>query len=401
MFLASSFAVPAAAEEPRGILESSDDPPVAADSADPDVTLNPAPSPEPPLPAAPAPSAEPPAAASAPPAQPRTGFAYGTILNMLRDAPLARDAGFSVMMAFINWGAIEPSRGQFLFEQKDRWGQPVANDLTNVLNAARANNLRVALRLDAPPAWAGGAPHRLNPADLEDYVYHVVRYARGTLAYVEVFNEMNLPGEWGTSPVDPAGYARLLDAAYRGAKRVDPNVTVVSAAPSQRTGSLGGTMEDVDWLEGLYAAGGNNSFDALGMHAYLGNFDPSADPSCTPMCFRDIELYRNVMERHGDSAKRAYITEMGTLEATAVDLGPYEWMELPADKRAEGLVNALRMANANYPWILGATVFNLDYAASGMPSTSERVWFSLLNADRSPRQAYTSIKQARAGGYLP
>jgi polysaccharide biosynthesis protein PslG len=213
---------------------------------------------------------------------------------------------------------------------------------------------------------------------------------------------MNLPGEWGTSPVDPAAYARLLDGAYRGAKRADPNVTVVSAAPSQRTGGLGGTMEDVDWLEGLYAAGGGNSFDALGMHAYPGNFDPSTDPSCTPMCFRDIELYRAVMERHGDSAKRAYITEMGTLEATGIDLGPYEWMELPADKRAEDLVNALRMANANYPWILGATVFNLDYAASGtLPSTSERVWFSLLNADRSPRQAYISFKQARAAGFLP
>jgi hypothetical protein len=351
----------------------------------------------------------PPAAAPAPPpsaplpaAEPHAGFLYGTILNVLKDAPLAHDAGFGVMMAYVNWSSVEPSRGQFLFEQKDRWGQPVGNDLTNVINAARANNLRVGLRLDAPPAWAGGAAYRVNPADLEDYVYHVVRYAKGSLAYVEVFNEMNLPIEWGTSPVDPAGYARLLDGAYRGAKRADPNVLVISAAPSQRTGGLGGTMEDVDWLEGLYAAGGNASFDAMGMHAYLGNFDPAADPSCAPMCFRDIELYRAVMERHGDSAKRGYITEMGSLEANSVDLGPYEWMELPSDKRAEGLVNALRMANANYPWILGATVFNLDYAASGtLPDTSERVWFSLLNPDRSPRLAYTRIKTARATGFLP
>src|SRR5207302_8897231 len=145
-----------------------------------------------------------------------------------------------------------------------------------------------------------------------------VRYAHGAIAYVEVFTEMTLPLEWGTSPVDPAAYARLLAGAYRGARRADPNVTVVSAAPSQRTGGLGGTMEDVDWLEGLYAAGGNNFFDALGMHAYLGNFDPSTDASCLPMCFRDIELYRGVMERHGDSAKRGYITEMGALEANPI-----------------------------------------------------------------------------------
>jgi hypothetical protein len=342
-----------------------------------------------------------PAPAPMAPAQPRSGFNYGTIVNMLQSAPLARDGGFNVMMAYVNWSQVEPSRGQYPFEQKDRWGQPLANDLTNVLNAARASGLRLGLRLDAPPAWAGGAVYRIDPADLEDYLYHVVRYGRGTVAYVEVFNEMNLPGEWGTSPVSPAEYARLLAGAYRGAKRADPGVIVVSAAPSQRTGGLGGTMEDVDWLEDLYAVGGSASFDALGMHAYLGNFDPEADPSCTPMCFRDIELYRAVMERHGDGAKPAYITEMGSLEATSVDLGQYEWMELPSDKRAEALVKALRMANANYPWLLGATIFNLDYAAAGMPSSSERVWFSLLNADRSPRQAFSAIQTARRSSYLP
>ena len=83
-----------------------------------------------------------------------------------------------------------------------------------------------------------------------------------------------------------------------------------------------------------------------------------------------------------------------------MDLGPYAWMELPANSRADYLVQALHMASAEYPWLLGATVFNLDYA-SNMPKTSERGWFSLLNADRSPRLAFTRIQQARASGYLP
>jgi hypothetical protein len=357
-------------------------PPIAPEAA-------PAPAPEP-APAAPAPAPDP---APEPPPAPAPAA-----------LPLARDAGFGVMMAYVNWAQVEPSRGQYLFEQKDKWGQPVANDLTNVINAAKSNNMRLALRLDNPPGWTGGSVSRINPADLEDYLYHVARYARGSLAYIEVFNEMNLPGEWGGSP-DPAAYARLLEGAYRGAHRGDPNVIVVSAAPSQRTGGLGGTMEDVDWLEGLYAAGGNQFFDALGMHAYLGNFDPATDPSCTPMCFRNIELYRAVMQRHGDGAKNAWITEMGTLEATAADLGPYEWMETPGDKRAENLVNALRMANGNYPWILGATVFNLDYAASGtLPSSSERVWFSLIRGSTSApvfTEAYNRFKESRRNGYLP
>ena len=331
---------------------------------------------------------------------PPASFLYGTILNALDDAPLARDGGFTSMSAYVAWRAVEPSRGQYLFEQKDQWGRTAANDLTNVLNSARTSGLKVGLRLDAPPEWAGGAVYRLDPADVEDYVYHAVRHGAGTIAYVEVFNELNLPLEWGTSPVDPAAYARILGGAYRGAKRADPNVTVVSAAPSQRTGGLGGTMEDVDWLNGLYGAGGAASFDALGVHAYLGNFDPTADPACTPMCFRTIELYRAVMDQHDDSHKGAMITEFGTLEQTAIDLGQYAWMELATDVRADYLVQALHLATSQYPWLLGATVFNLDYASS-TPQTSERAWFSLLNADRSPRQAFTRIQQGRSSGYLP
>lgn len=329
-----------------------------------------------------------------------SSFAYGTILTSLDDARLAHDGGFNLMSAYVAWSSVEPTRGQYVFEQHDKWGQTSPNDLTNVINAARSNNLKVGLRLDSPPAWAGGAVYTLDPADVQDYVYHAVKYAGGTIAYVEVFNEMNLPLEWGTSPVDPAAYERILAGASIGAHQADPNVLVVSAAPSQRTGGLGGTMEDVDWLNALYDAGGAAYFDALGMHAYIGNQDPGADPTaCTPMCFRDLELYRAVMEQRGDAAKRGVITEFGALEQTSVDLGQYAWMELPSDMRAQYLVQALHMASTQYTWLLGATVFNLDYAG-GMPTSSERPWFSLLNADKSPRAAYTMIQQARASGYL-
>jgi hypothetical protein len=334
---------------------------------------------------------------------PQGGFGYGAILNSLDDAKLAHAAGFNVMSAYVAWSSVEPTRGQYLFEQHDKWGGTVPNDLTNVVNAAKSNGMKVGLRLDSPPGWAGGAVYLLNSADVQDYVYHAVRYGAGSIAYVEVFNEMNLPLEWGTSPTDPAAYVRILAAVYQGAKQADPNVQVVSAAPSQRTGGLGGTMEDVDWLNGLYDAGGAAYFDVLGMHAYIGNQDPTTDPTvCTPMCFRDIELYRAIMEQRGDSAKRAMITEFGTLEQTSADLGQYAWMELPSQTRAQYLVQALHMASTQYTWLTGATVYNLDYATSpSFPATSEQPWFSLLNPDRSPRMAYTQIQQARSNGYLP
>src|SRR5713226_9620854 len=116
-------------------------------------------------------------------AVPRAGFAYGTILNALDNAPLARDGGFTLMSAYVAWRAVEPSRGQYIFEQQDQWGRTAANDLTNVLNAARGSGLKVGLRLDAPPEWAGGSVYRLDPAGVEDYVYDADRHGLGTIAY--------------------------------------------------------------------------------------------------------------------------------------------------------------------------------------------------------------------------
>jgi hypothetical protein len=49
-----------------------------------------------------------------------SAFSYGTILNSLDDAALARAGGFNLMSAFVAWSSVEPSRGQYLFEQKDR-----------------------------------------------------------------------------------------------------------------------------------------------------------------------------------------------------------------------------------------------------------------------------------------
>ena len=334
------------------------------------------------------------------PPPPRNDFPYGVLLADIGNAPRAAEAGFRVMASTVSWRRTEPARGQYPFEQTDQWGQTAPNDVTNLINAARGNGMRFGFRLIDPPDWAGGSPAHVTPADLEDYVFHVLRYAHDSLAYFELFNEQNLPFEWGGAP-DPAAYARLMAAAYRGAKRADASIPVISAGPSQRTGGRGGSMEDVDWLDGFLQAGGGASIDALGVHAYLGNLGAGADASWTPLCFRQVEEFRGVMQRDGAS-QSMYITEFGALEDTPNDLGQFNWMKLPPDQRANDLVDAFHRANADYSFIRGATVFNLDHAVVGtIPPSSEQFWFSLLNPDRSPRAAFARIQQARASGELP
>ncbi len=334
--------------------------------------------------------------------RPAGQFVYGAWMANPWSAPMAAQANLTHVASYVSWRKVEPERGRFLFKD-DGSSRPEENDLTNVVAGARTSGLQFMLRLDDVPEWAGGKLYLVRPSDVEDYAYEAVKFAQGTISYLEVFNEANLPREWGRSPVDPAGYVNILRAAYRGAKRADPKVKVISAGPAQRTGGFGGTMEDVAWLDAFYAAGGKAYFDLLGIHAYLGSFPADTDPAtCTPMCFRDVDRYRAIMQKYGDEGKQAFITELGTLEQTSVDLGPYAWMELPPDKRADHLVGALQLANSQYRWIVGATVFNLDYATtSWVPQTSEQYWFSMLGPGGSPRPAYTKLQQARKNGTLP
>ncbi|HEV2123951.1 MAG TPA: hypothetical protein VGW38_14395, partial [Chloroflexota bacterium] len=100
----------------------------------------------------------------APQLRPSGQFIYGAVVgNPTSTASQAKSAGLTHISAFVPWKNVEPRKGHFLFKQMESWGEPVANDLTNVLNAAKANGLKLVFRLDSPPDWAGGALYKLNP----------------------------------------------------------------------------------------------------------------------------------------------------------------------------------------------------------------------------------------------
>jgi hypothetical protein len=302
-----------------------------------------------------------------------------------RSFDLARQAGFTHAYVVLDWANVQPTPGRFA------WDDGAPNDLDNFITAARASGLRLIVRLGRPPAWAG-APASLNPADLERLAAGVAARAKGVAAGYEIFNEPNLPYEWGGTP-DPAGYARLLAAASRGIKRTDAGALVLAAGLAPHTGGTQGTMEDVDFLRGMYAAGARSSFDVLGIHPYGGNAAPEQDPAACGICFRRAELYRQVMVEQGDEAKSAWVTEFGYLHTTGVDLGQYNWLKVSPEQQATYLSGAFEFGRHNWPWLGGMVVFNLDFdTVPWNPVNLGVYWFALLNPDRSPRPAYLAMK---------
>jgi hypothetical protein len=326
-------------------------------------------------------------------AQQSGDLAVGIIVDTTnpRSMALAREAGFSHAKMIIHWPRLEPRRGQYAFKETSE------NDLDNVMRAARAEDMKLVVRVDGTPDWAGGKPSKASPEAIEDFYAALAAHGRGTVVGYEIMNEPNLPFEWGGETPSPAGYAKVVKAAYKGVKKGDPAALVIAGGLSPATGGAHGTMEDVDFLRGMYAAGVRGSMDVFSIHNYGGNQEPERDPGDCGICFRRAELYRQVMVEQGDAQTPIWATEFGWLLDPGRNMGQYDWMRVSADTQADYIVRAYKYARANWPWMTGLLLSNLDASTSpyhtdahnGMP------WFAILNKDHSPRPAWKAFKAWR------
>jgi hypothetical protein len=162
-----------------------------------------------------------------------------------------RSLGAHWMRMFISWRTAQPTRAPVSaatlagYEQLFSGLPPGTKVILDVVNS---------------PQWeTGSSDEHAPPANPNDYAAFVATLARhlGPLvAAYEIWNEEDEPRFWTGAP-DPAGYVRLLQAAYPAIKAANPNATVV----------LGGlTGNDFKFVEGVYQAGGKGYFDAVGVH---------------------------------------------------------------------------------------------------------------------------------------
>lgn len=316
---------------------------------------------------------------------------YGIIIDTTdgRSMRMAREAGFTVAKMMLRWEAVEPAPGNFV------WDGTKENDFDNIMKPARAEGLSMIVRVDGVPGWAGGSPANANLDAVRVFYENAARHGAGTVVGYEILNEPNLDREWGAPP-NPAAYTAFLKAAYRGIKAGDPSALVIGGGPAPGTGNNpGATIEDVDFINGMYDAGAKDAMDALSVHNYGGNTAPETDPSECSICFRRAERYRDVMVKRGDAGKLIWLTEWGYLLDAGQNMGQYDWMKVSAEQQADYLVRAYRYAAANWPWLGGSLLYNIDGATSPYQNYGgfdAKAWFGLLNADYSPRPAYGALQ---------
>ncbi|MDP9437491.1 MAG: DNRLRE domain-containing protein [Actinomycetota bacterium] len=243
--------------------------------------------------------------------------------------------------------------------------------------AAEARGLKVRMQVMATPDWVHPELVNTEPTQrnrvftpprgeqelalYEDFFHDLVKRYGTRVASYEVWNEPNLDSFFQPK-ANVAEYAAMLRRAYLGAKRANPNVTIVGGALSQN---------DLGYLDQLYteidkypeAAANNRFFDVLGLHPYanLGqtplapsDTNPKAVCSC-PFGKRDttflgIDKMKANMEAHGDTSKKVWIGEFGYHTGSA-------WTQPVSDQvRSEYLKEAYALLDSR-PWVIGMSWF--------------------------------------------
>jgi hypothetical protein len=296
------------------------------------------------------------------------------------------------IVEFFPWAYVERSSGQRDWTHTDL-----------VIDHARSQGLTVIARMGWVPEWARPGPDEeettptyLDADHYSDFAAFVAAFAeryRGRVEHIIIWNEPNLSFEWGYRPVDPVGYVELLRAVYPAVHEANPDAVVLAGALAptlEPPGSPAG-LNDLDYLEGMYAAGGAGFFDALSVHAYGLGFPPETEPAADVINFRRTELLRAVMEEYGDGDKPVYITEAGWNDH------PRWTRAVRPAQRIEYTIGAYEWARQEWPWCRSVVMWAFRYPA---PLHNYQDYYSFVTPDFQIKTIFIAV-QEYTGGLRP
>ena len=338
------------------------------------------------------------------PAKGNLPFGYGIQVDPMgnKAANIAhiQALGFDWVKFQMPWKDVEPNQGNY------QWG-----GWDDLINAYSGAGIKILLSIPKAPTWARppnddksveGPP--ADPGTFANFLGQVAGRYKGKVQAIEVWNEQNLWYEGGGSPIPPDRYVAMLSAAYQAIKAANPDMIVVSGAMTP-AGDVGGkAIDDINYLNAMYAAGLKNVSDAIGAHpsGYNcpadGDWQTITNPNAGfrgpfdnrhhSWCFRGtMEGYRNVMVANGDGAKTIWPTEFGW----AVSSNPRPGYEYARDntleQQAQWIVQAYQMAKS-WGWVGAMFLWNLDYGVN-YPGT-ELAAFGILQPG-GPTPAYSAL----------
>jgi hypothetical protein len=303
-----------------------------------------------------------------------------------------RAARPSWVRVFVGWNAIEPAPASFNRAEIASY-QRFFRELPA--------GTHVDVDLEGTPAWAAGGSDDIRTPPASDATYagainYLVNAFAGRVDAWEVWNEEDSTAWWtGT----PAQYVGLLKAAYPAVKSADPKATVL-------VGGL--TGNDASYLEALYGAGAQGSFDAVGVHTDTAcnvtsptvfEFDRGTS-TINQYFFLGFTAVHAAMVAAGDGAKPIYMTEIGWSSTTAeCESGPWAGQKLGGvepQTQATYLEQAYHcLAQPQYSYVKAAMWFELS---DGGDSPAPLDNYGLLTGAFAAKPAFSAFEQESLHG---
>jgi polysaccharide biosynthesis protein PslG len=275
-----------------------------------------------------------------------------------------------------------------------QYGGPTSydwSDLDQEVAAIRAAGLSIDMVIIGAPPWAAvssvaddSSPQPADPATFGTFAAAVAaRYAPEGVQDYEIWNEPNNAIFWQPAP-NPAVYTAVLAASYQDIKAVDPSAVVITGglAPEANDGT---DINQVTFLQDMYADGAKGSFNAVGYHPYSYPALPDtyeiwsgwSQMSQTPT---SIE---SVMAANGNASVPLWLTEVGAPTNGPDGVG--------TAAQAEDLTQAI--ANAKTTSSIAA-LYIYTYEDSGTDTSTDEDWFGLLTASGAENPSYAAVAAA-------
>jgi hypothetical protein len=184
----------------------------------------------------------------------------------------------------------------------------------------------------------------------------------------------------------------MLKAAYTAVKAVDPDALVISGGLATTGNGSDSAYGDLAYLQGMYDAGAKGYFDALGSHPYgFGQSPDTVHPD--GLSLSRVEEQHAVMQTNDDGDTPIWITEAGWVLKSDWDLGEHASVGVTEQQQAKYLAQTYAKAAQDWPFVDAVFLFNLDFSTvPWYPAAEPMRWYSILNPYRTPRPAYTTLR---------
>lgn len=292
-----------------------------------------------------------------------------------------RNLGVTDLRIAVPWVYMEPVKGTYNWAKMDA-----------LVSTASELGFTLTGSVTATPTWAGlplaGAPDPDTYAAFAGAV--AARYGSQIAAY-EVWNEPN--GVIFYAPVDPAGYTRMLKAAYTAIKTANPDAMVLAGSLGATTNVAGISVTPQRFLADMYAAGAAGYFDALSYHPYHYTLPFSAGAGTANAPLDQVRKLYELMVANGDGNKQIWATEYGTATTPG-------WGVTQAEQAA--LLRDFLTAWSKLSYTGPAFVYTSQDAQTGI--LNHEYNFGLFTSDGKPKpaaQVLAELIAASGVGELP